>query len=157
MLFFAAGANGCVQKYLKWFERLLAIEPKNDLALIMAAEAAVQVEDWSKAIGYIDTAEESHPSSELYRLKAIVQKNSHVDDGTDISASVRHMIERVADTQLEKCWICSETGRVYERWDAIAKPHNAFNTIIWDYPQAFRMKENYLSQSNLRVANDFGF
>jgi HemY protein len=144
------------KKYTKWFERLLLITPDNVDALMMCIEAAIQVENWNSATLYIDKVEAIQPTSELYRLKAIVQKNISVD-GADVSASVRHMIERVADMQPEKCWICSETGRVYERWVALAPPHNSFNTIIWDYPQAFRFKSDYLEHSNVQLLNDVGF
>ena len=45
-------------------------------------------------------------------------------------------MEKAADAPASKVWTCKVSGRIYERWLAIAEPHGSFNSIVWDYPVA---------------------
>jgi uncharacterized membrane-anchored protein len=66
----------------------------------------------------------------LYRLWArLAERLGH-------SEEARRWLEKAADAPQGKVWTCLETGRIYDKWTAVAEPHGAFNTIRWDYPRA---------------------
>lgn len=48
--------------------------------------------------------------------------------------SMQEYLQLAATAPADRCWICSETGRTYDKWHVYAMPHGSFNTIVWDYP-----------------------
>lgn len=115
---------------LRWFERLVALNPGHVESQIAAAHAAIKDGLWGEAWQYLSAAEKLRPNARLYRLWA------QMEEKTGHAESARRYWEKAADAPGDKMWICSETGTVYERWSPLALPHGALNTIRWEDPRA---------------------
>ena len=121
---------GEIAARLRWFEKLVALKPDDAESQLAAAKAAMEEGLWGEARQYLLQADRIRPGARLYRLWArLEERQGHTE-------TAREYLEKAADAPPEKAWTCSQTGRVYERWHAVAEPHGAFNTIIWDYPRA---------------------
>jgi HemY protein len=115
---------------LRWFEKLVALRPDHVESQLAAAKAALEDGLWGEARQYLNLAQQLAPSARLYRLWArLAERLGH-------SEEARRWLEKAADAPQGKAWTCTETGRVYDRWSAVAEPHGSFNTIRWDYPRA---------------------
>jgi HemY protein len=118
--------------HLRWFERLVALKPGDVESQIAAASAAIEDGLWGEAWQYLSAAEKIRPSARLYKIWAqMEEKTGHYE-------SARRYWEKASSAPGDKMWVCSETGRIYECWSAIAEPHGAFDTIVWDMPIATR-------------------
>lgn len=116
--------------HLRWFERLVALKPGDAESQMAAANAAITDNLWGEAWQYLAAAEKIRPNARLYRMWAqMEEKTSH-------SESAKRYWEKAAHAAPDKVWTCTETGRIYEYWSAIAEPHGSFNTITWNYPHA---------------------
>lgn len=111
---------------LRWFERLVSLNPAHVESQIAAAAAAIKDGLWGEAWQYLSAAEKIRPSARLYRMWA------QMEEKTGHSESAKRYWEKAADAPGEKMWICSETGAIYAHWSPLAQPHGAFNTIRWD-------------------------
>ena len=98
---------------------------------------------WGEAKSFLMIAEKIYPSARVFRLRAIVEQNS-----THNEESIHQFMEQASEALPDKRWVCRVTGLIYEDWAAIAVPHDSFNTIIWDYPGARIIKNEYLSFAN---------
>lgn len=114
---------------LKWFEVLVKLNPDNARVQVAAGLAASEAALWGEARSYFEAAEAIRPSQELYKALAVLEDKA---SGNEIAA--REWLEKAADVQAERVWICRETGRIYDSWQPIALPHGGFNTIEWNYP-----------------------
>ena len=115
---------------LGWFEKLVALRPDSAEGQLAAAKVAMEEELWGQAREYLHMAEQLEPSARLYRMYAALEEElGHTEEAND-------WLEKAADAPPDKVWTCRETGRIYENWAPVAKPHGSFNTIVWDYPQA---------------------
>jgi len=126
---------------LKWYKRLLAINPQSVQGLLAVAEAAIQDSLWGEARNYLDRAEAIRTTSKLYELRAALEKKS----GNNDELNIAKYMKMAQNTEAEPHWICSETGRLYDRWSPIALPHGSFNTIIWDIPQNLPLSDTLIS------------
>ena len=115
---------------LRWFEKLVALNPGHVESQIAAANAAIKDGLWGEAWQYLSAAEKIRPNARLYRLWA------QMEEKTGHSESAKRLWEKAADAPGDKMWICRETGAIYEHWSPLALPHGAFNTIRWDDPRA---------------------
>lgn len=113
---------------LRWCERLVALASDNPESHMAAARAAVDDRLWGEALDHLKKAEALAPSARLYRLWA------DYEDAQGHKEAAVEWREKAADAPAGKVWVCRETGRIYERWQPIAVPHGAFNTIVWDLP-----------------------
>lgn len=111
---------------LRWYERLVAIKPDSVESQIAVARVAIEDGLWGEARQYLAMAEKLQPNARLYRLWARFAERQHQPEES------RHWLEKAADARPDKVWVCKETGRIYDRWHAVAEPHGSFNTIIWD-------------------------
>ncbi len=118
-----------MMRRLRWFEKLVALDPDCALAQMAAARAAMQDGFWNEAKAYAAMAETLQPSAALYRLKAEIERATSHDE-----EMVAHWMDLAADAPPSKVWTCAQTGTVYEHWSPVAEPHGSFNTIIWEYP-----------------------
>lgn len=125
-------------KKIEWVERLLDLQPNSATAQIMAAKVAMEFNLWGEAKAYLNRAEKIYPSVEVYRLLTFVEQNS-----THNEEAIHHLMERASRALPDKVWMCQETGIIYDEWSAIAKPHGAFNSIIWDVPGAQVLKRTH--------------
>lgn len=126
-------------KVLKWYEDLVAFKPDSAEGQMAAANAAMDLGYWGEAKAYLMVAEKIYPSARLFRLQAVVEQNS-----THNEESINKLIEKASEALPDKTWICCETGLIYDEWVAIAMPHEAFNTVVWDYPGARIVQQNKL-------------
>lgn len=115
---------------LRWYERLLALKPDSAESQIAAARVAMEDGLWGEARQYLAMAEKLQPNARLYRLWAKFAERQQQPEES------RHWLEKASDAKPDKVWVCRETGRIYEHWTAVAEPHGAFNTIVWEDPQA---------------------
>lgn len=114
---------------LRWFERLLAINTGSAEGQMAVAKAAMEAGLWGEAKNYLKMAEDIRTGKKLFRLYALLEEKTSNDP-----EQVQEWLGRAADAPSERCWICRETGHVYENWSAYAEPHGSFNTIVWDFP-----------------------
>ena len=115
---------------LRWFERLVALKPGDAESQLAAAKIAIADGMWGEAWQYLSAAEKIRPNARLYRMWA------RMEEKTNHSESAKRYWEKAADAAPDKVWTCRETGRIYDRWSALAAPQDSFNTIIWDFPHA---------------------
>ncbi|MFK7840144.1 MAG: heme biosynthesis protein HemY [Bdellovibrionales bacterium] len=113
---------------LKWYEKLVSINPSNARIQVAAGTAASEAALWGEARKFFDSAEEIRPSKELYKALAFLEDKASGDEHAS-----RLWLEKAADVAAERVWICRESGRVYPHWSPIAAPHGGFNTIEWNY------------------------
>ncbi len=112
---------------LKWAEKLMTIRPGSAEAHLLMAQAAMDASLWGEARSHVEKAEEFCPDARIYKLRAEIEKRSTHDD-----AEALFWLEKAEAAPQPRVWVCSETGRVYDDWHAIAEPHGSFNTIVWD-------------------------
>ena len=116
-------------KKLAFYQKLIETNPKAVESYIAVAKCAVNLGFWGEAKANLMSAQTLELNAEIIDLKHIVEKNmTHTEDST--------WLENNGGITPAKQWTCLETGRCYDKWSAIAVPHNSFNTIEWDYPSA---------------------
>lgn len=114
---------------LRWFEKLVALNPGSVYAQRGAAKAAMDCALWGVAKTYLTAAENIQPSAQLFRLHADLEEQT-----THNAVVIRGWLERAASAPPEAVWYCTQTGNIYDSWSPIAQPHGSFNTIEWGYP-----------------------
>lgn len=114
---------------LRWFERLVALKPDSIESQLAAARVAMEDGMWGEARQYLAMAEKLQPNARLYRLWAKFAERQHQPEES------RHWLEKATEAKPDKVWVCRETGRIYDHWSAVAEPHGAFNSIVWEDPQ----------------------
>lgn len=117
---------------MKWFARLVDLRPDHPEGHLALARVALDEKLWGEARYSMDQVEKLRPSARLYRLAADLDARSGYK-----AAGGRNWSDLAAEAPPEKIWICSRTGRVYDRWSAVARPHGSFNTIVWSEPGVF--------------------
>lgn len=117
---------------VRWFERLVALNPGDVESQIAAAKIAIADGMWGEAWQYLSAAEKIRPNARLYRMWA------QMEEKTNHSESAKRYWEKSAGAAPDKVWTCRDTGRIYDRWSALAAPHDGFNTMVWDFPHAGR-------------------
>lgn len=118
-----------ISSRLRWYERLVALKPDSIESQLATARVAMEDGLWGEARQYLAMAEKLQPNARLYRLWAKFAERQHQPE------EARHWLEKAADARPDKVWVCRETGRLYDRWSAVAEPHGGFNTIVWEDPQ----------------------
>lgn len=98
---------------LKWFEKLVTLNPNNAAGYLAAGRAAMDGGLWGEARQLFERAEELRPSALLYKAFAELEDRA---GGEDAKEAARGWLEKAADAQGEKLWVCRETGRVYDEW-----------------------------------------
>jgi len=114
---------------LRWFEKLVAWQPDSDQSQLAAASAAIDGGLWGEARQYLDRAKSLRESAALYKLFAQLYENTSQPEQARICEA------KAWDAPADPVWVCRKTGRIYEQWSPLAKPHDSFNTIIWGFPQ----------------------
>ncbi len=114
---------------MKWVSRLVDLRPDDPEGHLARARVALDEKLWGEARYSLDQVEKLRPSARSYRLAADLDARSGYK-----AAGGRNWSALAAEAAPEKLWMCSRTGRVYDHWSAIARPHGAFNTIVWTDP-----------------------
>lgn len=123
------GDNADALARIRWFEKLVKINPANARVQVAAGMAAFDAALWGEARKFFEAAEAIRPSKELYvALAALEDKTSGHEE------AAREWLAKAADVKGARVWICRESGRIYDAWSPIAQPHGGFNTIEWNYP-----------------------
>lgn len=113
---------------VKWYERLLALNPESFEGLMAISEVFIQEGLWGEARKNLEKAESIQITVRLYKLWARLEERATRDDD-----AVRGWLEKAADAPRDKVWICSQTGHVYPKWMPVSDL-GYFNSIIWDFP-----------------------
>lgn len=121
--------SGDAKTRMAWFEKLFKMRPESAEALLALGNAAIEHKLWGEARDYLKRSVELHPGARAYKLLARLEEQS---GQSDMAANA--WLEKAANAQPGKRWVCRETGRIYDHWAAIAPPHDSFNTIEWQYP-----------------------
>jgi len=130
---------------LQWFERLASLNDNHVESQLALAGQALDVNLWGAAQNYLEKAERIEPCGRIYSLWSDLEQKQGDSD------KAYTMRVKAADAPAEKVWICKQTGRIYNEWSAIARPHGSFNTIVWghagDYPAHNKTGRNIQSNS----------
>ena len=131
------------EKRFKWYEGLVHLCPDHIESQILAAQAAIDIGLWGQAKSYLIAAEIIYPSTRVFQLMAIVEKNSTQNENT-----IHELMAKAGEALPEKVWVCKVSGLIYDAWAPLSVPHESFNTIVWDYPRAQFNSDNRLFSSN---------
>jgi len=119
-----------LQARLEWFEKLLELPEQPSADVYMAlARVCLEQKYYGQARDYTQKARELEQTARVYKLRAVIEENADAKPEEQ-----RLWLERAADAPPSACWVCAQTGRVYEEWQPIATPHGSFNTIVWQPP-----------------------
>lgn len=118
-----------VNKRFKHWEKLVSLNPAHYESQIAAADAAITEGLWDKARMYLEAAEKIDQTARLYQIWA------RLEEGLENQDEAYAYFEKAANAKPDKIWVCVRSGNIYAEWQALAPPHGAFNSIIWDYPQ----------------------
>lgn len=114
---------------IHWLERLNKINPENIHGHLALARLYMIDKLWGEARAELMNAEDHGTSPTLYALRADLE--SQTGGAASLIADLK---ERAVNMNGVPRWICKQTGRIYSNWQAVAEPHGAFNTIVWDLP-----------------------
>lgn len=93
------------------------------------AEAAVAAKLWGEARQQLEALEAEAPTARVYRLWAQLAE-AEADDG----AAARRWIDRAADADADKAWVCASCGTVADDWTAVCGHCHAFASLTWKQP-----------------------
>lgn len=124
-----AAKAGDMLSRVRWFERLVALNPESADGHFVAGMVAMDCGLWGEARQHFAKAEDIEPSAKLYRALAVLEEKAAGNE-----EAARKWLEKAVDAPEDKAWVCRESGRIYEEWMAIAQPHGSFNTIEWAAP-----------------------
>lgn len=130
---------------MAWYERLVNLRPDHVESHLAAAEAALSHNLWGAARSHLERADAIRSGPRLYRLRARLAQALDRPEESSV------MLRRANEAPDEKVWVCRQTGRIYERWEPVAMPHGAFNSIIWDYPHVSHADVRVVDKSELLV------
>lgn len=134
---------------LRWFERLITLNPDNGEGRMAAANIAIDDRLWGEAREHLRKAEkEGCQHARFYRLWA------HLEESQGHTADAKHYYDKASQAPADKVWICSETGLIYDHWYALAEPHGSFNTIKWDNPSSRKALSSATSVANTLLVDD---
>lgn len=126
----AQPGKGTGMERMKWHERLAARNPSNSESRLMLARAAIEEKLWGDARMHLGHIEDTGQiDARFYLLKAELE-----DKTTGIAEFVLAWRDKARNAPAPETWICTQTGRSYERWSPLAAPHGSFNTIVWGRP-----------------------
>ncbi len=93
------------------------------------AEAAVAAKLWGEARQHLEALETLAPTARIYRLWAQLTEQETHDD-----AAARRWIDRAAEAEADKAWVCASCGTVADDWSAVCGHCDAFATASWKQP-----------------------
>ncbi len=123
----------------RWLEKLAATNPDHEDSHLMLAEAALAQNLTGEARAHIDAAQLIRKSHKSCRLMANLEEKLGNHHAAEIC------LETATSAAPDRVWVCRETGRIYPAWMPFARPHNSFNTIVWDDPTQARREPNVIT------------
>jgi HemY protein len=103
-----------------------ASHPESRFAI---AEAAVAAKLWGEAKQQLEALETAAPTARVFRLWARLAEAETQDDG-----AARRWIDRAADAEADKAWVCASCGTVSDDWSAVCGHCGSFATLSWKQP-----------------------
>jgi HemY protein len=104
-----------------------ASHPESRFAI---AEAAVAAKLWGEAKQQLEALETAAPTARVFRLWARLAEAETQDDG-----AARRWINRAADAEADKAWVCASCGTVSDDWSAVCGHCGSFATLAWKQPR----------------------
>ena len=115
---------------IEWLKKLNRMNAANNYGHLALARAYMQSEFWGEARQEAELAQEHGENAALYALLVDLEEKTSGD-----VMRIDDLKSKAIGAPQAACWICRDTGRVYQDWQPIAEPHGSFNSIVWDYPQ----------------------
>ena len=95
----------------------------------VVAETAVAAKLWGEAKQQLEALETLDPSVRVFRLWAqLVEAEAHDD------VAARRWIDRAAEAEADKAWVCASCGTVDDGWSAVCGHCGSFATLAWKQP-----------------------
>lgn len=104
-----------------WIEDLYRLNDNSATSSLYCGEALVGLGQKDNAKRFIKRAIALHPTARAYQLMHQIDPLGHREDNS-------------IDIQMDKCWICTRTGKIYADWQPLSNGQY-FNTIQWRYPE----------------------
>ncbi|MGE4314026.1 MAG: heme biosynthesis HemY N-terminal domain-containing protein [Pseudobdellovibrionaceae bacterium] len=120
---------------LKWFEKLVALDPDAVEGQIAAARAALEDGLWAQARDYLSRAEELQPQREIYQLWSELEHLSTRD-----AEAAQLWMRKAATAPVGPTWVCILTGETSETWKPFLYEDGPFNTLQWAWPGTTKNK-----------------
>lgn len=124
---------------MEWIEHLVIINTESIESHLAAARQAIKESLWGEARSYLERALTLEPDARIYELLIQLER-----EATHDLSAIDKWTQDLENAPLPPCWICTNTGRLYDKWSPIAKPHGSFNTIHWQKPNTY-IQENNIS------------
>lgn len=115
--------------HLQWFMKLHKHNTKSAYSLLVAGRTAMEVNAWDDARDFLMRAEKKRPSKNIYIALADLER---ISGGAESQAKTWHELSENAPD--DPCWVCEDTGRIYNDWTYMTPHHNTFNSIQWMSP-----------------------
>lgn len=131
-----------------WAEKLLQIAPKNAAGYVAVARTAMEQKLWGEARVSLQKALEIAPTSDLYLMLAELEEHSGY-----MGAAYTRLQEQAASAPPPPTWVCQRTGRIYAEWAALAMPHGAFNSMVWQMPATLKSMDDQGALITGRIEN----
>jgi HemY protein len=93
------------------------------------AQAAVEAKLWGEAKQQLQTLESLAPTARVFRLWARLVEAEAQDD-----EAARRWIDRAAEAEADKAWVCASCGTVADEWSAVCGHCGSFATQSWKQP-----------------------
>ncbi len=93
------------------------------------AEAAVAAKLWGEARQQLEVLETLAPTARVFRLWAQLAEAESQDE-----VAARQWIDRAADAEADKAWVCASCGTVADDWSAVCGHCGSFATLSWKQP-----------------------
>lgn len=116
-------------KTLAWAQRLADTNPHAAESIYLMADTALSLNLLGEARSHLKDLPETMLTVSMCRLQARLAE-------AEGSAQARaDWMERSLTAAPDRCWVCRETGGVFDRWQAVNRQADAFNTIAWASPR----------------------
>lgn len=116
-------------KAVKWFEKLLAVNPDHAESHIALSQAMLRAEIWGAARTHLTTAGGEEPSARICRLMASLDEKEHGD-----MTAARRWLLRATFADPDPAWICSGCGAVADSWVPTCPRCHALGSLDWKVP-----------------------
>jgi len=93
------------------------------------AEAAVTAKLWGEAKQQLEALESLAPTARVFRLWAQLAEADAQDD-----VAARRWIDRAAEAEADKAWVCASCGTVADDWSAVCGHCGSFAALSWKQP-----------------------
>lgn len=125
--------EGSAPRMIAWAERLTRGNPQHPESLLLMAQTAAASKLWGEARDSLKRLEVlGEADRRAYQLWATLEQHELQDPSEGEAPAALTL--KAAQAPLPKSWMCRETGQLYGRWEPIAQPHGAFNSMIWERP-----------------------